>query len=130
MFKYKMSETPNCPRCNQIESSKHLLWECCETQKLWKSYNDILTGVKLEKLKLTNYEDLFRIEEIPILMTIKLKLIQELIQITRPTNWDINRTINLIIQLRNVEMYNTNRENINARKRWEHFNQLNNDTIH
>ncbi len=114
MLKYKMTDTPNCPRCNQIEMSKHLLWDCCETQKLWKSFNDILMGVKLENLKLTNYEDLFRIEEIPILMTIKLKLIQELIQIVRPMNWDINRTTNLIIQLRNVEMYNTERENINA----------------
>jgi hypothetical protein len=32
MFKYKMTETPNCPRCNLIETSKHMLWECKDSK--------------------------------------------------------------------------------------------------
>jgi hypothetical protein len=124
MFKYKMTTNPNCPRCDHIETSKHLLWECLETVKVWKSYNDILKQINLEKMMLSKYEDLYRIEQIPLLMTIKLKLIQELIQIVRPNNWCVNRSKNLIIQLKNIEMCNTDADNSKLQKRWECFNTM------
>jgi len=125
MFKYKMTTTPNCPRCEHIETSKHLLWECIESKRLWNTYNDLLKRLNLESEKLDHYEDLFKIELVPILMTIKLKLVQELIQIIRPTNWSINRTQNLIIQLRKMEMNNVgNNNNYKIRKRWENFESL------
>jgi hypothetical protein len=120
MFAYKMSTTPNCPRCGQLETSKHLLWDCVESKSLWKSYNNILNKIHLGKMFLNHYEDLYRIEEIPVLMTIKLKLVQELIQIIRPTNWCISRTINIIVQLRNVEMQ-TSDNKIKKERRWDYF---------
>jgi hypothetical protein len=120
MFAYKMSTTPNCPRCGQLETSKHLLWDCVESKSLWKSYNNILNKIHLGKMFLNHYEDLYRIEEIPVLMTIKLKLVQELVQIIRPTNWCISRTINLIVQLRNVEMQTSDNRDKKAR-RWDYF---------
>jgi hypothetical protein len=101
------------------------LWECFESKRLWNTYNDLLKILNLESEKLDHYEDLFKIELVPILMTIKLKLVQELIQITRPTNWSINRTQNLIIQLRKMEMNNVgNNNNSKIRKRWENFESL------
>jgi hypothetical protein len=121
MFKYKMSTNPNCPRCNQVETSKHLLWECADSKKMWSSYNDILKQSNYENMIISCYEDLYRIEGVPLLMTIKLKLIQELIQIVRPTNWCKNRTINLILQLRNIEMHSMNPDNIKIMRRWENF---------
>ncbi len=101
------------------------MWECFESKRLWNTYNDLLKILNLESEKLDHYEDLFKIELVPILMTIKLKLVQELIQITRPTNWSINRTQNLIIQLRKMEMNNVgNNNNSKIRKRWENFESL------
>jgi hypothetical protein len=42
MFNFKMSETPNCPRCGMIESHDHLLWECRQGKKIWGIYNETL----------------------------------------------------------------------------------------
>jgi hypothetical protein len=122
-----MTATPNCPRCNQVETSKHLLWECVETKKLWKAYNDVLKEINLDQMNLILYEDLFKTETIPVLMTIKLRLIQELIQITRPTNWNTSRTLNIIFQLRNMEMQNDSSNNMKTLKRWENFKNLTNN---
>jgi hypothetical protein len=127
MFTYKMTATPNCPRCNQVETSKHLLWECEETKKLWKAYNDVLKEISLDKMNLILYEDLFKTETIPLLMTIKLRMIQELIQINRPTNWNTSRTLNIIFQIRNMEMQNSSSNNKKILKRWENFKNLTNN---
>ena len=78
-------------------------------------------------MNLILYEDLFKAETIPVLMTIKLRLIQELIQITRPTNWNTSRTLNIIFQLRNMEMQNDNSNNKKTLKRWENFKNITNN---
>ena len=38
--KYKMVTTDKCQRCDMKKTTKHLLWECVETKKIWKSYNE------------------------------------------------------------------------------------------
>jgi hypothetical protein len=130
MFKFRMTENPKCPRCEDIETTKHLLWECPESKKIWESYNEIITSVNIGNLCLNNYENLYRTEDLPILSLIKLKLIQELIQIKRPTNWNNNRTIQIIVSLRNKELYNgeLNRDLNKARKRWNNFLHIENPT--
>jgi hypothetical protein len=45
MYKYKMSETPNCQRCGMIEGHKHLLFECKTSRDMWAVYNQ-----KMDKL--------------------------------------------------------------------------------
>ena len=79
---------------------------------------------------MNNYENLYRTEDLPILSLIKLKLIQELIQIKRPTNWNKNRTVQIIVSLRNKELYNgeLNRDLNKARKRWNNFLHIENPT--
>ena len=99
----------------------------CRDQKLWKAYNDVLKEISLDKMNLILYEDLFKTETIPLLMTIKLRMIQELIQITRPTNWNTSRTLNIIFQLRNMEMQNDNSNNKKTLKRWENFKNITNN---
>jgi hypothetical protein len=129
MFKYNMTPSPNCPRCNQVETAKHLLWDCKESKKLWESYNDILRQNNLETMSILHYEDLYKLESVPILMTIKLKLIQAQIQIVRPTNWCNKRTINLIVQQMNTERVNSIEGNMKFQKRWEHFTGLKNNEL-
>jgi hypothetical protein len=128
MFKFKMTKDPNCPRCGILETTKHLLWECSESRNLWKSYNEILTQVGLNSLNINSYEDLYRVEDLPVLSTIKLKFIQEQIQIIRPKNWSNFRTIQIMTQLRDIELHNADIDNSKMQKRWKPFLKLNLDT--
>jgi len=127
MFKFKMTESQNCPRCGLTESTKHLLWECTESKKLWKCYNEVLTSVNLESRKINCYEDLYRTEIMPILSTIKLKLIQETIQIIRPVNWNKERLLQIITDIRKKEIYNgmISNNSLKVNNRWGKLLKLN-----
>ena len=56
----------------------------------------MLSSVNLPNLKINQYADIYRTEVLPVLSTIKLKLIQETIQIIRPTNWSESKLRNII----------------------------------
>jgi hypothetical protein len=122
MFKFKMTADANCPRCGLVESTKHLLWDCIESQKIWKSYNETLSTARLRNHNLNNYEDLYRVEAIKVLSIVKLKLVQEMIQIIRPMNWTKNRMINLIGQLKRIETHNNSNDSL--KKKWEIFDNV------
>jgi hypothetical protein len=125
MFKYKMTDSPKCPRCDQIETTKHLLWECFESQRIWSSYNNVLNNLQLTCYNINCYDDIYRLESLDLLSLIKIRLVNEFIQIIRPTNWDNLRTVNIITKLRNTEFHNsdwTNKDKVI--RRWEIFNGL------
>ena len=124
MYKYKMTDNENCPRCGLVEDTRHLLWDCLDSQKIWKSYNEILREAMLSKLILKCYDDLYRVEANEVLSTIKIKLIQEMIQIVRPTNWTKDRTINIIGQLRRIDLYNSRECKDKVRKKWDIFDGM------
>jgi hypothetical protein len=131
MFKYKMTDTPNCPRCNHIETSKHLLWDCDESRKIWAFYNNILTKVNLQNMIITSYEDIFKTESINILSIIKMKIIKEFIQITHPQGWTSERINNIISQTGKTEIYNAKIKNENEKtiKKWKIFENLDENII-
>jgi len=58
-------------RCFLNETTEHLLWECFESQKIWKSYNEVLKAARLEKMNINKYEDIYRTEVMPILSIVK-----------------------------------------------------------
>jgi hypothetical protein len=125
MFKYKMTNSPKCPRCDQIETTNHLLWECFESQRIWSSYNNVLNNLQLTSYNINCYDDIYRLESLDLLSLIKKRLVNEFIQIIRPTNWDNLRTVNIITKLRNTELHNsdwTNKDKVI--RRWEIFNGL------
>jgi exonuclease III len=128
MFKYNMTNSPNCPRCARPESTKHLLWDCPESQKIWNSYNDLLKLMHLDKAKLTCYDDVYRMEENGVLTTIKIRLVQEFIQIIRPTNWNIHRTKTIVRQLRMMEhKYGEVKSLDKVKNRWKILEKLEDD---
>ena len=104
MFKYKMTDTPNCPRCGSEETTEHLLWECVESKKIWTLYNIILSKNLYSDQKILKYEDLYRTEPSSSVSIIKMKIIQEMIQIERPKNWCMARLVNTIIRIRDLEI--------------------------
>ena len=92
-----MSETPNCQRCGMIEGNKHLLFECKTSRDMWAVYNQ-----KMEKLiknfeRIDSYEKIFDFKGGSMENIVKIKLIQETIQIKRPTYWS-NEKMEIIIQ--------------------------------
>ena len=53
------------------------------------------------------YDDVFMIGNIGMLSKIKMKVIQGMIQIERPTNWTIEHINKLANKIKNMELYNS-----------------------
>jgi len=106
MKKYKMCQTDCCPRCGSIETSRHLLFDCLHAKNIWNLYNQIVT-----ENTVTKYEDLFHVGDSQSATTIKMKIIQELIQIERPKLWNIENIKTIIKNLLDIERFNAFREN-------------------
>jgi hypothetical protein len=106
MFRFKMIDNEICDRCGQTETFRHLLWECKESKKIWQSYNAFLEQLKLKIFQIKDFKSLFEIKSIPVLDTIKVSIIKELIQIERPTNWTIENVNKIVRELKGIEYYN------------------------
>jgi hypothetical protein len=88
MHKYKMLESPMCTRCGQFESNEHLLFECKSSREMWEQYNKVMVDLsKGFKEKIESFEDIFNFEGDAFGNIVKIKLIQETIQIIRPAYW-------------------------------------------
>jgi hypothetical protein len=126
MKKYKMIDSDQCTRCGQIETTKHLLWECHEANKIWDLFNQELSKFTSENIKVNKYEDIFYTPKTPSICLVKTKIIQELIQINRPINWTVNNIKNSIKELINMEKYNAIKcfkiNNFNSK--WNNFVNL------
>lgn len=90
-----MTETPNCARCGQIESNKHLLFECKSSSEMWESYNKVMNNTSDDFKQIKSFDDIFDFGGNALVNIVKIKLIQETIQITRPTYWCQGRVENI-----------------------------------
>jgi hypothetical protein len=52
------------------------------------------------------YEDIYEIPKLQAITILKLKMIQEMVQIKRPKTWSEENVTKLIIDLKNMECYN------------------------
>jgi len=41
MFKFKMVESPNCKVCGEVETIKHLVWDCPRSKSVWRYINEL-----------------------------------------------------------------------------------------
>jgi hypothetical protein len=127
MKKYRMTETDECPRCNMTETTKHLLWECIHVKRIWRLFNDLMNCSENGQECVNNYENVFQTCELPAVSIVKAKIIQALIQIERPMNWNREKLLDTIKDLINVERYNAvvsrtiNKFNL----KWNIFDNLN-----
>jgi exonuclease III len=106
MKRYKMTNTDRCPRCEEVETTKHLLWECSHVINIWKIYNTFLKKLKLEHEMITKYDDVFSPGKSSAICLIKIKIIQELIQIERPKHWNDDNIKQISDKLLKIEKYN------------------------
>jgi hypothetical protein len=121
MKKYKMTQTDCCPRCGNMETARHLLFDCSHARNIWDNYNEIVIEDKV-----ITYEDLIQVNDSQAAIMIKMKLIQELIQIERPKNWNKERIIGVIENLIEIERYNAiKNKNIHKFKKiWNKYEKL------
>jgi exonuclease III len=110
MKKYKMVDTDKCSRCGQMETLKHLLWDCNDSYNIWNIFNNTLSKLSNETISVNRYDDIFYAINSPSLGLVKIKIIQELIQINRPKNWTTDNLTNIINNLVDIERYNAVQE--------------------
>ena len=108
MFKYKMVENNKCKRCGEVETYRHLLWECREAKTIWNAFNEVISNID-EKIQ--DYENIYKIGKIGVISKIKVRVIQSMIQIDRPVNWTKDNILKLANELKWIEMYNAKRLN-------------------
>jgi hypothetical protein len=106
MKRYKMTVTDECPGCGITETSKHLLYECVHVKNIWSLFNNLMTQIGNVQQCVNNYEDVFQTFDPPAISIVKAKIIQALIQIERPTNWNREKLLDTIKDLINIEHYN------------------------
>jgi hypothetical protein len=106
-----MATDNRCKRCQEIETYKHLIWECGETKKIWMIFNEFVTQLNLREEKIQDYENIFMIGETEVISKIKIRLIKEMIQIERPVNWSREKLLKLTNEIKNKEMYNASKIN-------------------
>jgi hypothetical protein len=116
-----------CPRCSLEETTRHLLWDCPESRRIWVLLNEILNENKHYSCLITKYEDIYRTESNNAASTIKMKIVQEMIQIDRPKNWHKENLIQIIKRLRDLELTKVieKHRNLKLINNWENFTSIN-----
>jgi hypothetical protein len=123
MFKFKMTDSAECERCGAEETAKHLLWECSFSQLAWKNVNTILEEKNLGLDKIVSYEKIFDFGGTACATLIKLRIINEFIQIERPKHLAKSKICTLINQLIITEKYIAikNQKFDKFKERWKPF---------
>jgi hypothetical protein len=123
MVKFKMIEDYKCDRCGEEENSRHLLWDCWGAKVGWSSLNEILVKKGLEQFMVSSYEELYNFDLPGSICSIKLRIINELIQIVRPRHLDAIKIERIIKNTMNVEKYIATKNNKikHFEKRWQYF---------
>ncbi len=127
MFRYRMTESPNCNRCGEIETVDHLLFECNDSKKMWKTYNTVLKRKLSSRYEINGKKDIFNFEIGTIENILKVKLINELIQIERPKFWTESRTEKILEEMRKFDKYIGKKNYPNLEKytkKWGHMSPI------
>ncbi len=118
-----MTDSAECERCGAEETIKHLLWECSFSQLAWKNFNTLLEEKNLGFDKIVSYEKIFDFGGTACATLIKLRIINEFIQIERPKHLTKSKISILIIQLIITEKYIAikNQKLGKFKERWKSF---------
>jgi len=123
MKKYKMIESDNCERCQQSETIEHLMWGCKWSRIAWENFNVIMLEKGERESTVNSYKDIYNFNNKAAVNTIKLKIINEFIQINRPKNLNKEKIKMLIDNVRNTEKFIAvkNKQLINFKTKWKLF---------
>ena len=102
-----MSQNNNCQRCNEVETTKHMLWECADAKNIWETFNIILRERNLHNETVNDYSDLYKTNINSAITISKIKLVQCMIQIDRPKGWTKPKVHEVIREIYRFEKYNS-----------------------
>ncbi len=122
MFRYRMVESPSCKRCGETETNDHLLFGCRFSALMWSIYNKVLRESFNSTYCINRREDIYDFNNSPIENGLKIKLINELIQIDRPMHWTKEKILNIALEIRKIEKYIAIKNNTNLsafNKKWK-----------
>jgi hypothetical protein len=125
MKRYKMTESDRCPRCNNVETINHLLWECAHARNIWDIFNHFMTKWGKNEENVQSYENIYKIGNTPGTALIKIRVIQELIQMERPRNWTSKSLELLIENLIQTDEYNAKQTHLEVKfmSKWSFLNE-------
>ena len=131
MFRYKMTPNDKCPRCGEVESTKHLLWECHHVRHIWALFNELARSVGGHRDQAHNYEDVYTAATSAAVNLVKIRLIQEMIQIERPRDWTKLHITKILNELINFDKYNSAKTHsiINFTNKWGALTNLPSSSI-
>ena len=107
MCRFGMINNNLCERCQQIESTKHLLWECVESRNIWELFNTWIVSNNPVSNVINEYQDIYYIDNCAHVCKVKMKIIQEMIQIERPSGWNLEQIKRISNDITNIELYNS-----------------------
>ena len=61
-----MSRSDECERCGEIETYRHLFWECKQSRTVWRAFNDYMTNIG-HKHRVLGYDEVFTIDDVEVL---------------------------------------------------------------
>jgi hypothetical protein len=120
MKRYGMTKNDECPRCKIREDTRHLMWGCVHSTNIWALYNNTMIKIGNQEEVVREYEDLFKPGLTKVNAIIKIKMIQELIQINRPMNWKSENIMRIIKEMKNIQ----NTLKVDGRDEWNVFDSL------
>ena len=61
MYRFGMIDNNLCERCQQTESTKHLLWGCMESRNIWELFNRWISNNNSRAKVINEYQDIYNI---------------------------------------------------------------------
>jgi hypothetical protein len=105
MLRYRMIDSPDCTRCGEIETNDHLLYNCQFSVRMWSIYNEVIKEYFNSEYWIGRIEDIFNFNSGPIENCLKIKLINNLIQIKRPIHWSKEKILGMALETKKIEKY-------------------------
>jgi hypothetical protein len=112
MKKYGMVNDDVCQRCGEVETMKHQIWECTQAKNIWQLYNELMVCLGENGEEVDEYNSIYVTPEGTAITQIKIRIIQEMIQIARPNNWGRCEIRKLVKDLINMELYNSKQNSV------------------
>ena len=106
MFRFGMADNNTCERCNEIETTRHLIWECRDSRNMWDLFNNWSATNNNTVTTINDYQDIFCMNDNEHACKVKIIIIQEMIQIQRPMGWNLERIKSLSNDIKRLETYN------------------------
>jgi len=122
LFKFKLSDTPFCDYCQNIgniETIKHLMWDCPRSRFVWNRVNDII--LRAYNINYINYNSIILGSSKPILVAEKLILVCLKLILSKDRSNEITiESITSGIKIQYILEKNRMRNNLSDfKKQWE-----------